>query len=83
MGLVIPGFTPDALGEIYQYTPTATELLVSLGVWAMGAMIYTFLLKFAIPVYTGKLRFASSGKEAIHEVKAVRPHVEEVPEEQL
>ncbi len=82
MGLVIPGFTPDVLGEIYQYTPTATELMVSLGVWAFGAMVYTLLVKFALPVYTGKLRFASSGKEDIHEVKVVRPHVEEVPEEQ-
>ncbi len=80
MGLVIPGFTPDVLGEIYQYTPTATELLVSLGVWATGAMIYTFLCKFAIPVYTGKLRFAVAGKEP-HEVRVVRPHVEEIPEE--
>ncbi|MDA8155918.1 MAG: polysulfide reductase NrfD [Actinomycetota bacterium] len=70
MGLVIPGFTPDVLGEIYQYTPTATELLVSLGVWATGAMIYTFLVKFAIPIHTGKLRFAS-GEHAVTAKRAV------------
>ena len=29
------------------------------GVWATGALIYTLLLKFAIPVYTGELRFYS------------------------
>ncbi len=59
MGLVVPGFVPDTLGEIYEYTPTTPEILVAMGIWAAGAMLYTFLLKFAIPIYTGKLRFAS------------------------
>ncbi len=57
MGLVIPGFIPDTLGEIYEYMPSTHEVLVSIGIWATGALIYTLLLKFAIPVYTGKLRF--------------------------
>ncbi|HXX80961.1 MAG TPA: NrfD/PsrC family molybdoenzyme membrane anchor subunit [Thermodesulfovibrionales bacterium] len=57
MGLVIPGFVPDTLGEIYEYGPTVPEVLISMGVWATGALIYTLLLKFAIPIYTGKLRF--------------------------
>ncbi|HEB49408.1 MAG TPA: polysulfide reductase [Desulfobulbus sp.] len=61
MGLVIPGFIPGTLGEIYQYSPTVIEKLVTVGVWATGALIYTFLLKLAIPVTTGELRF--SGKE--------------------
>ncbi len=59
MGLVIPGFVPDTLGEIYEYTPTTQEILVTIGIWASGALLYTFLLKLAIPVYTGKLRFFS------------------------
>jgi Ni/Fe-hydrogenase subunit HybB-like protein len=59
MGLVVPGFVPDTLGEIYEYAPTNTEILITIGVWATGALIYTLLLKFALPVYTGKLRFAS------------------------
>jgi len=57
LGLVVPGFVPDTLGEIYEYTPTTPELLITLGVWATGALIYTLLLKFAVPIYTGKLRF--------------------------
>lgn len=57
MGLVVPGFVPDVLGEIYEYTPTMQEILVTIGIWASGAMLYTFLLKFAVPVYTGQLRF--------------------------
>jgi Ni/Fe-hydrogenase subunit HybB-like protein len=59
MGLVVPGFIPDTLGEIYEYSPTMSEITITLGVWATGALIYTLLLKFAIPVYTGKLRFHS------------------------
>jgi molybdopterin-containing oxidoreductase family membrane subunit len=57
LGLVVPGFVPDTLGEIYEYTPTTPEMLITTGVWAAGALIYTLLLKFAVPVYTGKLRF--------------------------
>ncbi|HFQ89517.1 MAG TPA: polysulfide reductase [Desulfobulbus sp.] len=58
MGLVIPGFIPGTLGEIYQYSPTVIEKIITVGVWATGALIYTFLLKLAIPVTTGELRFA-------------------------
>jgi len=57
MGLVVPGFVPDTLGEIYEYSPTTSEILVTMGIWAVGALLYTLLLKFAIPIYTGKLRF--------------------------
>ena len=57
MGLVIPGFVPDTLGEIYEYSPSLTEVLVTIGIWAAGALIYTMLLKFSLPIYTGKLRF--------------------------
>ena len=59
MGLAVPGFIPGALGEIYEYTPTLLEKTVTLGIWAAGALIYTLLLKFAIPVYTGELKFYS------------------------
>jgi molybdopterin-containing oxidoreductase family membrane subunit len=64
MGLVIPGFVPDTLGEIYEYGPTVPEVLISMGVWATGALIYTLLLKFAIPIYTGKLRFETRQQKA-------------------
>jgi Ni/Fe-hydrogenase subunit HybB-like protein len=63
LGLVIPGFVPDTLGEIYEYSPTVPEVLITLGVWATGALIYTLLLKFAIPIYTGKLRFATKAQK--------------------
>lgn len=57
MGLIVPGFVPDTLGEIYEYSPTTSEILVTMGIWACGALLYTLLLKFAVPIYTGRLRF--------------------------
>ncbi len=59
MGLTVPGFVPGTLGEIYEYAPTFVEKAVTVGVWATGALIYTLLMKFAIPIYTGELRFYS------------------------
>jgi molybdopterin-containing oxidoreductase family membrane subunit len=55
MGLIIPGLTPDTLGEIYEYTPTMTELRVAAGVFATGFLVFTFLLKIAVPITLGEL----------------------------
>lgn len=56
VGLVIPGFIPDTLGEIYEYLPSLVEVGVAVGIWATGALIYTLLLKFTLPIYHGTLR---------------------------
>ena len=53
MGLVIPGMVPDTLGEIYSYTPTITEVGVTAGVFGIGALVFTFLVKAAIPILLG------------------------------
>jgi Ni/Fe-hydrogenase subunit HybB-like protein len=50
MGLIIPGLTPDALGEIYQYYPSMTELRVAAGVFAIGFLVFTLMLKVAVPI---------------------------------
>jgi molybdopterin-containing oxidoreductase family membrane subunit len=60
MGLIIPGFTPDTLGEIYEYSPTMTELRVAAGVFAIGFLVFTLLLKVAVPVLLGELRLAAA-----------------------
>ena len=56
MGLIIPGLTPDTLGEIYQYYPTITEVRVSAGVFALGFLLFTLMLKVAVPISLGQLR---------------------------
>jgi molybdopterin-containing oxidoreductase family membrane subunit len=55
MGLIIPGLTPDPLGEIYVYTPSLTEVLVSLGIFGLGFLVFTMLLKVAVPIMLGEL----------------------------
>ncbi|HWR36272.1 MAG TPA: hypothetical protein VN622_10425, partial [Clostridia bacterium] len=54
MGLIIPGLTPDALGEIYEYYPTLTELRVAAGVFAVGFLVFTVMLKVAVPISLGE-----------------------------
>jgi len=56
MGLVIPGFVPTPLGEVVDYVPSFTEFCVSVGVWAAGILIYTLLLKVAVPIELDKLK---------------------------
>lgn len=56
-GLIVPGFIPGPYGKIAEYTPTGIEVGVTLGIWAMGAFIFTILAKTAINIETGALRF--------------------------
>ncbi len=55
-GLILPGFVPSPLGEVWGYIPTTPEVLITLGIWAIGLMIYTLLLKVAIPIEVGEFR---------------------------
>jgi molybdopterin-containing oxidoreductase family membrane subunit len=61
MGLVIPGFIPDVLHEIYEYAPTGTELLLAMGIWAAGLFVFTMLLRVAIPIMNGDFHVADDG----------------------
>ena len=61
MGLVIPGFIPDVLHEIYEYAPTGIELLLSMGIWATGLFVFTMLLRVAIPIMNGDFHVADDG----------------------
>ena len=33
IGLIIPGFIPAPLGEVWEYAPTGTEIMVAAGIW--------------------------------------------------
>jgi molybdopterin-containing oxidoreductase family membrane subunit len=58
MGLVVPGFIPTPLGEVFEYSPTLRELLVALGIWACGAIVFTLLAKASIAIELGRVRAA-------------------------
>lgn len=55
LGLVIPGLTPDTLGEIYIYTPSLTEYRVAAGVFSVGFLIFTLMVKVAISISLGQI----------------------------
>lgn len=48
MGLVVPGYIPSPLGEVFEYTPTAIELGIAAGIWALGMLVFTLLAKASI-----------------------------------
>jgi Ni/Fe-hydrogenase subunit HybB-like protein len=56
MGLIIPGFTPSTLGEIYEYSPTWIEVRVAAGAFAVGFLVFTALLRVAVPILLGESR---------------------------
>ncbi len=56
-GLIVPGFIPGPYGKIAEYTPTGIEIGVTLGIWALGAFVFTILAKTAIKIEIGELRF--------------------------
>ena len=63
MGLVIPGFVPTPLGEVFEYAPTFIELSVAAAVWAFGVLMFILLAKVVIAIEQGKLRYPQSPGE--------------------
>ena len=60
MGLLLPGMTPDVLGEVYSYGPSLNEVLVGAGVWGIGALLFTLMVKVAMAITVGELRYDRS-----------------------
>ena len=50
IALIIPGFTPDVLGQIYVYTPSMTEIRTATMIFSLGSLLFTFLVKIAIAI---------------------------------
>lgn len=66
MGLIIPGLTPDTLGEIYEYRPALTELLVAAGIFSVGFLAFTVMLKVAVPIMLGEFTMKRKpGRDAL------------------
>lgn len=57
MGLIVPGFIPGQWGQIVEYAPTWVEILVTLGIYALGAFVFTILVKVAVPIELGRVRY--------------------------
>jgi molybdopterin-containing oxidoreductase family membrane subunit len=50
LGMISGGFVPNPLHEINEYAPTIPEIGITLGVYAMGALILTVLYKVVVGV---------------------------------
>lgn len=50
VGLVIGGFIPNPFERVTEYSPTATEISITLAIWAIGALVLTVLYKAALSV---------------------------------
>jgi Ni/Fe-hydrogenase subunit HybB-like protein len=74
LGLIVPGFIPDPLGEIYEYMPNMTEISISLGIWAFGFLIFTLFMRIAVPIQRGDFIHSRYDKVAAkRQYEQIRP----------
>jgi molybdopterin-containing oxidoreductase family membrane subunit len=64
MGLIIPGFIPSTLHEVVEYSPSLTEWKITAGIWALGILLLTAMLKVAVAVFTNEMKLPDRGKNA-------------------
>lgn len=48
--LIVPGFTPDVLGQYFFYVPSDTEIRTAAMIFSAGALLFTFITKIAIAI---------------------------------
>lgn len=67
--LVVVRFIPSPLGTVTEYLPTFPELMISMGVYALGALVITVLYKIAISIKGEELPeiAKTSSKEVVAE----------------
>jgi len=66
MGLIVPGFVPTPLGQVVEYQPSRDETLICIGIWAFGALMYTWMLHVAIPILRGDFRARPEGAAGLN-----------------
>ena len=59
MGLIVPGFVPSPAGDLVEYAPSAAEIGVCLGIWALGTALFTIMAKVALGIRSGRVRARS------------------------
>lgn len=50
IALLIPGFTPDVLGQVYVYRPSLTEVRVTAAIFSIGFLVFTLLTRVAVAI---------------------------------
>ncbi len=64
IALIIPGFTPDVLGQIYVYTPSMTEIRTAAMIFSLGFLLFTFVVKVAIAIIFENYNIESISKSS-------------------
>lgn len=54
IALIIPGYTPDTLGQVYKYVPSVTEVRISMAIFGIGFLLFTLMVRVAIAALFGK-----------------------------
>jgi molybdopterin-containing oxidoreductase family membrane subunit len=70
MGLMLPGVIPTPVGEFAEYTPSSVELMVVGGVWAIGFFLLTFMMKGAVGVLLGNVRYQEKDSPRVQVAQA-------------
>jgi Ni/Fe-hydrogenase subunit HybB-like protein len=70
MGLIVPAFVPTPLGEIVEYKPTVHEIVICLGIWSFGMLLYTIFVRVSVPVLAGEVTYPRRFNQSLpgHEV---------------
>ncbi|MGB2929017.1 MAG: NrfD/PsrC family molybdoenzyme membrane anchor subunit [Desulfobacterales bacterium] len=50
LGLISGGFVPNPLHHVNEYIPTIPEVLIAIGVWAIGFLVLTVLYKIGVTI---------------------------------
>ena len=50
LGMISGGFVPNPLHHVNEYIPTIPEVLIALGIWAIGFLVLTVLYKIAVTI---------------------------------
>ncbi len=50
LGMVVAGFIPTTLGKVVHYFPTLPEIMISIAIWAIGALVVTALYRIILTV---------------------------------
>ena len=62
--LIIPGYTPDTLGQVYQYVPSLTEVRVAAGIFGAGFLLFTLMVKVSIHLLFGQPRSPADSNQS-------------------
>ena len=62
---MLPGVIPSPVGEFAEYVPSTIEIMVIAGVWAIGFFILTVLIKGAVGILLGEVKYKETAGQSV------------------